>query len=170
MNILYLHGLNGSLSGEKRTILEKYGRVYSPAIDYESDGNSIENLRRQFVNGKIDVVMGSSMGGFTGYYLSIAFKKSALLFNPALVSRSVFQNVPDYSNSDRSFKQFVLGVKDGVVDPKDTLKFIGERMDDNTDYRLSLRQDLAHRIPLEIFEHEVSLFFDHLSQEVHFGQ
>ena len=74
MNILYLHGLNGSLSDEKRTILEEYGTVYSPAIDYESDVNSIENLRRQFVDGKIDVVMGSSMGGFAGYYLSIAFK------------------------------------------------------------------------------------------------
>jgi hypothetical protein len=170
MNILYLHGLNGSLSDEKRTILEKYGRVYSPAIDYESDSNCIENLRRQFVNGKIDVVMGSSMGGFTGYYLSIAFKKSALLFNPALVSRSVFQNVPDYSNSDRFFKQFVLGVKDEVVDPKDTLKFIGERMDENTYYHISLRPDLAHRIPLDVFEKEVYAFFDYLSQEIHLWQ
>ncbi|MCK0191516.1 YqiA/YcfP family alpha/beta fold hydrolase [Arenibacter sp. F20364] len=162
MNILYLHGLNGSLSDEKRTILEEYGTVYSPAIDYESDVNSIENLRRQFVDGKIDVVMGSSMGGFAGYYLSIAFKKPALLFNPALDTRSVFQNIPDYSSSDRPFKRLVLGAMDEVVDPKDTLKFIGERIAENTDYHISLRQDLAHRIPLDIFEYEVRSFFNHL--------
>ncbi|MCK0134753.1 YqiA/YcfP family alpha/beta fold hydrolase [Arenibacter sp. S6351L] len=163
MNILYIHGLNGSLSEEKRTILENYGTVYSPSIDYESDNNSIENIRRQFVDGKIDVVMGSSMGGFVGYYLSIALKKPALLFNPALVSRSVFQNVPDYSNPNRSFKRLVLGAKDEVVDPKDTLKFIGERIAENTDYHISLRQDLAHRIPQDIFEYEVRSFFYHLS-------
>ena len=163
MNILYIHGLNGSLSEEKRTILENYGTVYSPSIDYESDNNSIENIRRQFVDGKIDVVMGSSMGGFVGYYLSIALKKPALLFNPALVSRSVFQNVPDYSNPNRSFKRLVLGAKDEVVDPKDTLKFIGERIAENMDYHISLRQDLAHRIPQDIFEYEVRSFFNHLS-------
>ena len=163
MNILYIHGLNGSLSEEKRTILENYGTVYSPSIDYESDNNSIENIRRQFVDGKIDVVMGSSMGGFVGYYLSIALKKPALLFNPALVSRSVFQNVPDYSNPNRSFKRLVLGAKDEVVDPKDTLKFIGERIAENMDYHISLRQDLAHRIPQDIFEYEVRSFFYHLS-------
>ena len=163
MNILYIHGLNGSLSEEKRTILENYGTVYSPSIDYESDNNSIENIRRQFVDGKIEVVMGSSMGGFVGYYLSIALKKPALLFNPALVSRSVFQNVPDYSNPNRSFKRLVLGAKDEVVDPKDTLKFIGERIAENTDYHISLRQDLAHRIPQDIFEYEVRSFFNHLS-------
>ena len=163
MNILYIHGLNGSLSEEKRTILENYGTVYSPSIDYESDNNSIENIRRQFVDGKIDVVMGSSMGGFVGYYLSIALKKPALLFNPALVSRSVFQNVPDYFNPNRSFKRLVLGAKDEVVDPKDTLKFIGERIAENTDYHISLRQDLAHRIPQDIFEYEVRSFFNHLS-------
>lgn len=163
MNILYLHGLNGSLSEEKRTILEKYGTVYSPSIDYESDSNSIENVRRQFVNGDIDIVMGSSMGGFVGYYLSIALEKPSLLFNPALDSRSVFQRVPDYSNPNRSFMQLVLGAKDEVVAPKDTLKFIGERITENTDYHISLRQDLVHRIPLDIFEYEVSSFFNQLS-------
>ena len=164
MNILYLHGLNSSLSDEKRTILEKYGTVYSPSIDYESDKNSIENIRRQFVDGEIDIVMGSSMGGFVGYFVSTAFKKPALLFNPALVSRSVFQNIPDYSNPNRSFKRLVLGAKDELVDPKDTLKFIGESIGENTDYHISLRQDLAHRIPLDVFEYEVRSFFNYLSR------
>jgi predicted esterase YcpF (UPF0227 family) len=163
MNILYLHGLNSNLSGEKRTILEKYGIVHSPSIDYGSDDKCIENLRSQLAEGNVDVVMGSSMGGFVGYYLSMAFHKPALLFNPALVTRSVFQNVPDYKNPDRSFKRLVLGAKDEVVDPKTTLNFVAERIKDDTDYQIILRSDLAHRIPLGIFEEEVRSFFDHLS-------
>lgn len=71
MNILHLHGLNGSLSDEKRTILETYACVYSPSIDYEADDNSIEHFKLEFQDKDINVVMGSSMGGFVGYHLSI---------------------------------------------------------------------------------------------------
>ncbi|MCM4172611.1 hypothetical protein DHD32_14055 [Arenibacter sp. TNZ] len=159
MTILYLHGLNGSLSEEKRKILQSYGTVESPSIDYELDDNSIENLRRKYQDKDLDVVMGSSMGGFVGYYLSIAFQRPALLFNPALVSRSVFQNVPDYSNPHISFKRLVLGAQDDVVDPSGTLQFVAKKITCNTDYHIALRQDLAHRIPLNIFEEEVRAFF-----------
>ncbi len=159
MNILYIHGLNGSLSDEKRAILETFGTVYSPSIDYEADSNSIENLKEEFQDKDINVVMGSSMGGFVGYHLSIAFQKPALLFNPALVTRSVFQNEPEYKNPNHSFKKIVLGAQDEVVYPKNTLVFIADRIKENTDYQISLRQDLAHRIPLNIFEEEVESFF-----------
>ncbi|MEB8328636.1 hypothetical protein OO009_04650 [Flavobacteriaceae bacterium KMM 6897] len=159
MNILYIHGLNGSLSAEKRTILENYGTVYSPSINYETDENSVENLKLEFQDKDINVVIGSSMGGFVGYHLSIAFERPALLFNPALVYRSVFQNVPYYNNPHHSYNKIVLGGKDEVVDPKNTLIFIADRINKNTDYQISLRQDLAHRIPLDIFKEEVTSFF-----------
>ncbi len=162
MNILYIHGLNGSLSEEKRAILQTYGTVKSPSINYELDDDSIENLKKQFQDKDVDVIIGSSMGGFVGYYLSIALKKPSLLFNPALVSRSVFQRVPDYSNPDRSYKRLVLGAKDEVVDPCGILQYVAKTIKDNTDYHISLRQDLAHRIPLEIFKEEVGAFFKSL--------
>ena len=162
MNILYIHGLNGSLSEEKRAILETYGTVYSPSIDYDADPNSIEHLKEEFQNKDINVVIGSSMGGFVGYHLSIAFQRPALLFNPALVTRSVFQNEPEYKNPHHSFKKIVLGAQDEVVYPKNTLIFIAERIKENTDYQINLRQDLAHRIPLGVFEVEVKSFFKSL--------
>ena len=34
MNILYLHGLNSKLSEAKNAILERYGKVYAPNINY----------------------------------------------------------------------------------------------------------------------------------------
>jgi predicted esterase YcpF (UPF0227 family) len=166
MNILYIHGLNGSLSDEKRAILETYGNVYSPSIDYDTDPNSIDNLRDEFNDEEINFIMGSSMGGFVGYHLSTAFQRPALLFNPALVHRSVFQNVPEYNNPYHSFKQIVIGAEDDIVNPKATLEYLATKINENTDYQINVRQGLAHRIPLEIFEQEVELFFDQMSNYI----
>lgn len=37
MNILYLHGLKSKLKPDKKEILEKYGNVYAPDIDYSKN-------------------------------------------------------------------------------------------------------------------------------------
>src|SRR5690554_5185129 len=105
MNILYLHGLNGSLSPEKREILEHYGNVFAPAIDYEKDSQSIATLSTSFNPQDINVIIGSSMGGFVGYYISNLFQCPALLFNPALAERSVYQSVPEIEHKKSHFKQ-----------------------------------------------------------------
>lgn len=159
MNILYLHGLDGDLAPEKRTVLEKYGKVFSPAIDYRTEYNSIELLVEQYKNEKINVVIGSSMGGFVGYYIADAYQLPSLLFNPALTSRSVRQNIPTYKNPYLSFKQIVLGVDDDVIDPKGTFAFLSKTLQEHTDYDIHVRQRLGHRIPVEVFKQEVEAFF-----------
>lgn len=164
MKILYLHGLDGSLSDEKRRILERFGKVSAPAIDYRNDINSISKLVTEYKTKDIDIVMGSSMGGFVGYYIADALQKPALLFNPALDQRSVAQEIPDYSNPNLSFKQLVLGAQDEVVNPAGTFRFLSQTLNTHTDYCIHFRQDLAHRIPIEIFEEEVAEFFNTLQE------
>ena len=159
MNILYLHGLDGDLAPEKRKILEKYGKVLSPAIDYRKEYNSIELLVEQFKNEDIKAVIGSSLGGFVGYYIADAYKLPSLLFNPALNSRSVGQKVPIYRNPYLSFKQIVLGAQDDVVDPKGTFSFLSINLQEHTNYDIYVRQDLGHRISIEVFKEEVERFF-----------
>lgn len=162
MNILYLHGLNGSLSQEKRTILENYGAIYAPEIDYESYSNSTLTIIEKFQEIDINVVMGSSMGGFVGYHVSNAFQRPALLFNPALVERSVKQNIPETIPEASIYKQFVLGTHDAIVDPKLTLQFIAETLTNHPEYKVHIHKDLSHRIPMAVFEEEVRLFFNPL--------
>lgn len=159
MNILYLHGLDGSLSDEKRKILDRYGCVSAPAIDYRNDKHSISKLVEEYESKRIDLVIGSSMGGFAGYHVANALQKPALLFNPALAHRSIQQEFPTYSNPNPSFKQLVLGAQDEVVDPADTFKFLSESLNTPIDYFIHYRQDLAHRIPVATFEEEVMRFF-----------
>ena len=64
MTILYIHGLNGSLSPEKRTILEQYGTVISPSIDYHNIPNAIEWLYDTYKNKTIDIYYCFNFRGF----------------------------------------------------------------------------------------------------------
>ncbi|MGO1752549.1 MAG: YqiA/YcfP family alpha/beta fold hydrolase [Psychroflexus sp.] len=162
MNILYLHGLKGNLTQEKREILEAYGHVHAPTISYEDDKNVITNLKNEFSQHSIDFVIGSSLGGFAGFHLANIFQKSALLFNPALASQSVQQEVPEYVSNKRNLKHVVLGAKDEIVNPSETLSFLSNHLKTNTAFTINYRLDLAHRIPVEIFQEEVELFFKHL--------
>jgi len=158
MNILYLHGLDGRLTAEKQSILEKHGTVHAPEIDYREEENSIESLLNDFKDKSISIVIGSSMGGFVGYYVANGLEVPALLFNPALAYRSVHQEIPKVTKVKSRFKYLVLGANDNLIIPKDTLNFIGASIGKDN-YNLHIRQDLAHRIPADIFEEEVKAFF-----------
>lgn len=159
MNILYLHGLDSSLSPEKEKILEKHGEIFSPAIDYREQYDSISIITEQFREEKISVVIGSSMGGFAGYYIADTYQVPALLFNPALAARSVSQKIPSIPEPYLSYKYFVLGSLDDVIKPVDTLNFLGKNLQRHTNYDIQILYSLGHQIPADIFEREVSSFF-----------
>lgn len=159
MKILYLHGLESRLSPEKREVLEKYGEVVAPDVDYHQDPKAIENLLKKYAGLNIDAVVGSSMGGFAGYHISNRLDRPALLFNPALKRRSVKQEIPLRISASTKLKQIIIGEKDEVVKPSETLEFISSELDRGSEYYIHLRRDMEHRTPVEIFEEELDSFF-----------
>lgn len=160
MKILYLHGLESKLSQEKRTILERFGEVSAPDLDYYNNPDAIESIVEKYGKTGIDVVIGSSMGGFAAYYVSTVVGKPALLFNPALRKRSVEQSIPSVAINSYTLKHFVIGADDPVVHPGDTLNFIAETYNEFTDFHLHIRPKLFHSIPVDVFEEEVEKFFN----------
>ncbi|GAB2771405.1 YqiA/YcfP family alpha/beta fold hydrolase [Salinimicrobium soli] len=162
MNILYLHGLDSKLSPEKRLVLEKFGKVYAPDLDYYTDENAIQTILNYYPNLEIDVVMGSSMGGFAGYHVANIIDRPALLFNPAVAKRSVKQHIPDFGEKFNKLKHIVIGQIDDVVEPKDTLNFLLSHFNPVTDLHLHLVPELGHNIPVPFFEEEVTSFFSKL--------
>lgn len=160
MNIVYIHGLDSKLSPEKKTILERFGTVIAPVVDYYSNANAIESLIEKLKNQDVQVIIGSSMGGFAAYYISTVLHKPALLFNPALKNRSVEQIIPSVPFSKPCFKQLVLGNLDDVVNPGDTLRFLSRTFNEFTEFQIHLRPGLTHNIPLDVFEEEVSSFLN----------
>ena len=160
MNILYLHGLDSNLSAEKKVILEPFGNSIAPELDYRANPNMIETLFNQYSNQNIDVIIGSSMGGFAGFYLSKLMQIPALLFNPALPYRtSVLQNIPVINDNHNHLLQIVIGNQDDVILAKDNLDFITKLLPLKNDFRLHLLSELGHGIPVVFFESEVNLFF-----------
>lgn len=162
MNIIYLHGLDSKLSPEKRTILEKFGKVYAPDLNYYEDQTAINTILEYYPGVEIDVVMGSSMGGFAGYHVANILNRPALLFNPALKKRTVIQKIPANQNSYNSLKQIVIGQIDEVVDPRDTLDFLQDDFNSVTHLHLHLVPQLGHNIPIAFFEEEVTSFLNQL--------
>ena len=162
MNILYLHGLESKLSPEKRAILETYGTVIAPDMDYKSNPNMIQYLLDTYSNQEINVIIGSSMGGFAGYHLANFLGVCAMLYNPALPYRnSIKQIVPsDLSVKQSPLLRIVLGGHDDIIKSKDNLAYLAQHYVAKTDYAIIIKNDLAHQIPVDIFEEETEAFFD----------
>jgi hypothetical protein len=164
MNILFLHGLESKLSSPKRTILETYSTVIAPDIDYKSNPNAIQNLYDEYHNQDINAIIGSSMGGFAGYHLANSLGIFALLYNPALPYRnSVLQNIPSHLPQKQSpLMRIVLGGQDDVIKAKDNLVFLSQNFSELKECTIQIIHELAHQIPVAIFEKQTEYFFEEL--------
>jgi pimeloyl-ACP methyl ester carboxylesterase len=158
MKILYFHGLNGSLSDEKRTILENQFIVEAPQIDYEND--DINALVDQLTeHHRIDAVIGNSMGSYVGYHVARNLSVPCLLFNPAIAERSIEINFQpeDFYGNHPSPVHIVIGKCDEVVLPSKSLEAMFEDKQNDAVF-LSLHRKLEHRIDVETFKSEVGRF------------
>jgi predicted esterase YcpF (UPF0227 family) len=164
MNILFLHGLESKLSPEKRAILEKYGNVIAPDLDYKSNPNMIQHLYDTYQTQDINAIIGSSMGGFAAYHLSNSLGVCALLYNPALPHRNdIEQIIPaTLPVSNSAFIRIVLGAQDPIIKAKDNLNYLAQHSNPTTDYDITIKKELAHQIPIEVFAHQTKTFFEQL--------
>ncbi|SEA74051.1 hypothetical protein SAMN05443667_10810 [Flavobacterium gillisiae] len=163
MNILYLHGLESKLNPQKRSVLERFGTVIAPDLDYHNNPNVFDLLKKLNEEKRFDVVIGSSMGGFMGYYFANTITCPALLFNPALPHRPVPLNIPKINTSNTaSLLHFALGGQDDIIKANDNLRWLSENRLPNTDIKISIHNQMGHQIPLDVFEMEVTGFFNEL--------
>lgn len=160
MNILYLHGLKSKLKPEKRKILEKYGNVYAPDIDYNKMHVQPEIIMNRFPGLEINVVIGSSMGALNGYIISENIGRPALLFNPPLAKYQEKSFRARFIKLSAS-KQIILGGRDEVVNPAETMRVLADRLQE-TNLEIFTDPHLGHRIPVELFREQVKNFFSKL--------
>ena len=161
MNILYMHGLDGSLADDKRSSLMMYGEVFAPQIDYRSSEDVFNALVTEYKDKNIEVVIGNSMGGLGAYYISQVFNRPCLAFNPALPYSSVVQILPINLALRDKYLQIVIGWKDDVIKAKDTVLFLEENAK-GVNYNLHIHSLMGHRVPISEFRLELKHFFDHL--------
>ncbi|WP_289023000.1 YqiA/YcfP family alpha/beta fold hydrolase [uncultured Salegentibacter sp.] len=157
MYILYLHGLHSKLSNEKREVLEQYGQVFAPDINYSEKHFQPDLILKQFPNTEFNVVMGSSMGALNAYAISEIIGRPALLFNPPLVKYREIEFSHKFTRG-LSTKQILLGGSDDVVNAAETLNFLGKNLQ-KSELNIKVLPQLGHQIPIDIFTDRVKKFF-----------
>ncbi len=161
MNILYLHGLKSKLNDQKREVLEEYGKVYAPDINFNIKHIQPELILESLQGKEINVIIGSSMGALNSYIISDSIGRPCLLFNPPLSKYVDDNQIRAHYLKGNSFKQIVLGGIDDVVDPRETLSFLANHIQ-KEEIDIHIDPKLGHRIPLELFETQTKLFFSKL--------
>lgn len=157
--ILYLHGLESSNVGDKVDFLKERAIVNAPAIDY-SKPSLEEELMYIVEKFSPDVIIGSSMGGHVGLMLANYYNIEAIVFNPAIHSRSIEPKLDRLEAKDPRFSfqpLIVLGMEDDVIDPN-VSKEIFDGVD--FDHEIIEVEGMGHRVPFDVFVNIYNICID----------
>ena len=154
--VLYLHGLESNHGGEKVGYLADNCYVHAPKMDYTRK-DIFAYLIQIMEDFEPDLIIGSSMGGYTAHVLSGLYDTPTITFNPALHSRKFNPKFPKNIKLPFTSKtKIILGEEDTVIDPKLTLRYLSDK-GYNTHNQIEVEQveGMGHRIPLENFINQV---------------
>lgn len=160
MKVIYIHGLDSIPNPEKLAILEDIGlEVVSPFIDYDKEQDTVyERVKAFAVDENIDAIIGSSMGGFIGFWLGRDLNIPALLFNPALFFESMQQFIPVIEEDINAPAYVCLGEKDQRVDPVEVRKYLEKLNPNYENLKIVSASWLEHGIDLSTFR-SMSMWF-----------
>lgn len=155
MRIAFFHGLESpSVSDKTEYLQQNFDYVYCPEMNYRDV--DIFNKTLEYVkNNNIDLLVGSSMGGFMAYCISTNTGIPTVLFNPALHSRSI--DVKHTLGDKPSHHTVVMGQFDTTVPPEITKQYIKEHGIGEFDIHMELSE---HRTPIEIFSKYLNKYID----------
>ena len=151
MKVAFFHGLDSPALSEKSFVLrETFDEVYDPSMDYKNP-LMFDKVLKHLQDNPVDLLIGSSMGGYFAYCLSTNLGTRTLLFNPAVHSRPL-EPVVSLGGKD-SNHLIILGNSDTVITPKETELFFNNVSGVNI-----IREDIGHTIPIEVFKKYIKLY------------
>lgn len=152
MRILYIHGLDSMPNTERLSHLQALGHETEALhLDYRNEPQTYAILSKLIFQKGIEYIVGSSFGGFLGFWLGEEFGLPSLLFNPAMhwTAPKSFLEVPTERKSPQ--RRVVIGAKDEVVDPEVNWKFFESESNLAQDQRVIMCQWLGHQIDFDTF-------------------
>lgn len=151
MKVAFFHGLESPAISDKSEYLQSaFPDAYVPAMDYNKSG-LFDEVLKEVRKRNIDLLIGSSMGGWFAYCISTLTGIPTVLFNPAVHSRSVEPGV--YRGSSRANHTVVLGKRDDLIDPQKTKNWFKTDGVGNFTYHM---ESNGHRTPIGVFRKYVS--------------
>lgn len=148
INVLYIHGFGSSAdsSSQKITQLEKeFVNVYRVAPDYTLGYDSIVKEVLDYVkriNAEqdefIDAIIGTSMGGYLSAVIAKVLSVPFVCINPVIypnitlekygLEPNILSSYPDFLLYDKTSALALIGMKDTVIDPIQSLALLSGEM------------------------------------------
>ena len=146
MKVAFFHGLESLHISDKSDYLHNnfLGRAYCPKMDYQNKG-TYEYILKLIKSYDFDLLIGSSMGGWFAYCISLDTGIDTVLFNPAF-NRMEFTN---HLGNKTPNHTIILGKNDNIVNhdlSKEYIKNFGIGTFDIHE------ENIEHQIPIDIFE------------------
>lgn len=151
MKVVYLHGLTSTVGETNPKIIlmkNEFSEVYAPQINYIED-NIFDKLLNDISELKYDLIIGSSMGGYFAYNIGSTLKIPTLLFNPAVVDRSVEPNNVQYNGNTSTNSTVYLGSNDTVINGNKVRDYFHNHGRGTFNYHI---YDGTHRVPIDVFK------------------
>ena len=158
MKTLYIHGLDSSPKPEKIRLIKPYSNVSALHLDYKNQPDSFEILSALIQKEAITHIIGSSLGGYLGFWLGEKYGLPVLLFNPAIGMQNKELNI-FIKQGQCPYRIIVLGAKDDRVPPNMTYDFLKKYDHNHTTQRIVECNKLGHQIDLQTFEEFVVSFY-----------
>ena len=153
MNILYIHGLDSQPNFERMEVLRNMGhQVRALHLDYRNRPDTYSVLRQECLDQGINYIVGSSLGGFLGYWLGEDLGIAGLLFNPAVYVKPEEAGFQAVALGKCPSRHVVLGALDEVVDPIYSWNYFDQINNDPTFQRVIQFQWLGHQIDIHTFQ------------------
>ena len=154
--VLYIHGYESAPTPAKTMALSDLGfAVIAPKIHYVENYNTYERLKSLALEYQIDWLVGSSLGGYTAFWLSQELILPTLLFNPSLIFKRTDPGLVKKDLEIKNFNQTIfLGLKDTTVDPLLTQKWLEKRQILDR-VKIIKNEEHAHEISLDVFTHTI---------------
>jgi hypothetical protein len=144
--VAFFHGLESQPRSQKNVVLDsEFDFVYAPSMNYH-DPALFESVLADVLKNKVDLLIGSSMGGWFAYCISTITGIPTLLFNPGLHSRSID---PVVRTGDMAASHtIILGNDDDIIVPRKSIDWLFEKgVGCAVHY-----EKMGHRIPIDVFE------------------
>jgi len=158
MNTLYIHGLDSSPKPEKTRLIKPYSDVTALHLDYRNQPDSFEILSEVINKEDVTHIIGSSMGGYLGFWLGEKHGLPVMLFNPAIGMQNKELNI-FIKHGKCPYRLIVLGAQDDRVPPHMTYTFLKKHNHNHTVQRVVECNNLGHQIDLQTFEEFVTCFY-----------
>ncbi|WP_291727116.1 YqiA/YcfP family alpha/beta fold hydrolase [Bernardetia sp.] len=164
MKTLWLHGMGASPNQEKIKLLESYGfEMYALHLKYNQD--SFDILKEYCLKNEITFLVGSSHGGFLGFWLSEELALPCLLLNPAVSLRGKNKTKPkNMSKLESPLCIVALGEEDKQIDPKRTLVFMEKDKREDKEIITKTWAEEGHGFTMKAFKEIVTWAKDILTK------